>query len=116
MPEQPVAISEVQASLHVIARVLRTAPQLGPEARLALAELLEELAQNLGPAVAPAEVAHLTDSATHLLQALQQPHKPGLLTAARERLDEAIAGAEVRAPVLTGVIRRLLDALAQIGI
>jgi hypothetical protein len=39
-----------------------------------------------------------------------------LLSAARERLDDAVVRAEVQAPVLSGVIRRLLDALAHIGI
>jgi hypothetical protein len=116
MPDQPATVAEVQASLHVIARVLRTAPHLTPETRLALAELLEELAGTLGSALPPAEMAHLTDRAAGLLQALQRPHDEGVLTAARERLDEAVVGAEVRAPLLTGVIRRLLDALAQIGI
>ena len=116
MPDQPATAAEVQASLRVIARVLRAAPHLAPETRLALAELLEELAGTLGSALPPAEVAHLTDRAAQLLQALQRPHDEGVLAAARERLDDAVVRAEMQAPLLTGVIRRLLDALAQIGI
>jgi hypothetical protein len=116
MPDIPPPVSEVQASLHVIARVLRTAAHLSTETRLALAEVLEELADTLGPTVPLNTVPPLIESTTHLLKALQQPQETGVLASARERLDEAVVRAEVQAPVLTGVIRRLLDALAQIGI
>ena len=51
-----------------------------------------ELAQALdSAAVAPSEKAHLAETTAHLLQSLHQQRDRGLLTAARERLEEAVA-------------------------
>src|SRR6266852_1140726 len=108
MPEppspQPTSSSEVQAGLHAVAQLLRQADHLGPEARQALAGLVDELGSTLIAApVASAELAHLTDSTTHLVQALREPHNPGLLAAARDRLNAAIVRAEVEAPTAAGL-------------
>ena len=105
------------ASLHAVARALRGARHLGPEARQALAEFLDALGDpETTAAASPADMNRLTERATHLLQALQHQHDPGVLEAARDRLEEAVLRAESEAPVTAGAFRRLLDALANIGL
>lgn len=121
MPEQPSsgspAPSGVQASLHAIAEVLREPQPLDHEAREALAALVDELGAALATApVPPAEVAHLADSTARLVKEVHRQAAPGMLTAARDRLDAAIVAAESKAPLVAGLARRLLDALANIGI
>jgi hypothetical protein len=107
----------VQALLQALAKVLRESRPLGPEAQQALAELFEELGNTLGPdAVPPAQVTHLAESTAHLIHALDQKHDEGVLAAARHRLEQAIVGAETHAPFVAGLARRLLDALANVGI
>ena len=121
MAEQPStgapAASEVQNSLHAIAQILREPHPLSHEAREALAALVDELGTVLAAApVPPTEVAHLAGSVAHLVQAVHQQATPGFLASARARLDGAIVAAESKAPLAAGVARRLLDALANIGI
>src|SRR2546423_1079361 len=113
--EQP--RSDVGTRLHSISQRLRETPHLGPEARQELAALVDELAQALDSSAVPsAEKAHLTESTAHLLQALQQRQDTSLLTTARERLDQAILNAEAHAPFAAGIARRLVEALADLGI
>ena len=108
---------ERAASLHAVARALRETPHLGREARQALAEFLDALDNpETTAAAAPADMKRLTDRAAHLLHALHHQHEAGVLTAARDRLEEAVVRAEAAAPVTAGVFRRLLDALANIGV
>ncbi|HWG47473.1 MAG TPA: hypothetical protein VN688_32215 [Gemmataceae bacterium] len=121
MPEQPPLGSPVpagvQASLHAIAEVLRDPQPLSLETREVLADLMDELGSGLATApVPPAEVAHLAKSAAQLVQAVHRQAAPGLLEDARRRLDVAILAAESKAPLIAGLARRLLDALANIGI
>ena len=121
MPEQPPSgqpePSGVPASLHAIARLLRESPPLSPEAQQALAALLDELGNALESApLPPAEVTHLADITAHFVQAVRHRHDPGRLAAARDRLEQAILGAEAQAPLAAGLAQRLLDALANIGI
>jgi hypothetical protein len=121
MTEQPAptspAAAEVQARLHELAQVLRTAHRLEPEAQAALANLVDELSALLDPAVPPsAATAHLADSAVQLAHELQKPPNKTLLAAAKDRLQEAMARAEAEAPLATGLARQFLDTLADLGI
>jgi hypothetical protein len=121
MPEQPPnqlpTGEQVQAHLHELAEVLREAHHLEPEAQEALADLVEELGKALTPtAIASHETAQLANTAAHLARALHQEHNPTLLSAAKQRLEQAALRAEAQAPVATGIARRLLDALANLGI
>jgi hypothetical protein len=116
-PANPSVPPAVQASLLAISRLLRQAHHLGPAPQQTLAELIDELGQALGSSQASPEVlAHLTEQTAKLVEAVHQQHDEGVLAAARDRLEEAVIGAEVRAPVVTGVVRRLLDALSNLGI
>jgi hypothetical protein len=121
MPEQLPSGSSVPApvaaSLHAVAEVLRDPHPLTAEAREALAALVDELGNLLAAPEAPPEaVRHLADSTAHLVQAVHRRADEGLLASARDRLEQAILGAEAQAPLAAGVARRVLDALASIGI
>src|SRR5262245_61138531 len=101
MPENPAAPSTTQMRkhLHAISQLLRHVHHLGPEAQSLLADLVEELGQSLEPSAVPsAEVARLTECTAHLMHAIQQGEEPGVLEAARNRLDRAVIAAETEAP------------------
>jgi hypothetical protein len=116
-PSEPQTRAQVQASLHELAQVLREAHHLEPEAQAALADLVDELGKALTPeAIASSETAHLASSAASLGRALHPEQNPGLLSAAKQRLEQATLRAEAEAPVAAGVARRLLDTLANLGI
>jgi hypothetical protein len=113
----PPAQAEVETRLEDVAQRLRQPGPLNPESRRALAELVEELRKILEEtAVPPAEVTQLAESTAHLAESLHQPPDHGLLAAARDRLEQAVGNAEAHAPLTVGLARRLLDALAQVGI
>jgi hypothetical protein len=121
MPEspqsKPPAVPDVQARLQDVARLLRQTSSLDLESQNALAELVDELSKALQAArVPPTEVTHLAESTAHLAEALHHQHGRGLLGGARDRLERALTNAEVKAPVAVGLARRLLDALANLGI
>src|SRR5260370_40847615 len=117
MPEEPPSEGQpgahIRASLHELAQVLREAHHLEPEAQEALADLVDELGKALMPtAIASSETAHLANSAASLARALHEEQNPTLLSAAKQRLQQAALRAEARAPMATGIARRLLDTLA----
>jgi hypothetical protein len=116
-PPEPALPASVQASLHAVAEVLRDPHPLQPEAREALAALVDELGNLLAaPDAPPDALRHLAESTAHLAQAVHRGEGEGMLSAARDRLEQAILGVEAHAPVTAGVARRVLDALANIGI
>jgi hypothetical protein len=116
-PQQPAppSRSAIPARLHEVARLLRGARHLEPEAQQSLADLADELANTLSTSgVSTAEEAQLGQLAGQLIQAL---HKGGEAPAAtRDRLQDAILRAEARAPFAAGLARQLLDAIANLGI
>ncbi len=121
MPEESLsqgkADRSIQTSLHELAQVLREAHHLEPESQAALADLVDELGKALTPAVlASSETAHLATSAAGLARALHQEANPSLLAAAKERLEQAALRAETEAPLATGIARRIVDLLADLGI
>ena len=120
MPEQqptgPAAHAAVADRLREVARLLRQADLLEPEAQQSLAVLAEELADTLGSSAVPsAEEAQLGELAGQLIEALHRD-EAAPVEATRHRLQEAIVAAEARAPFAAGLAQRLLDALANIGI
>lgn len=116
-PSQSQSGSPIQLHLQELAQELRHASHLEPEAQDALADLVEELSKALTPAaIASGETAHLANSAASLAQVLHREQNPSLLSAAKQRLEQAALRAETQAPVATGIARRLLEALADLGI
>lgn len=121
MPEQPQrspqAAADVLACLHEVAQFLRQAHHLEPEAQRALADLVDELSRSVNPADLPSvETAHLAQTTAQLARALDQQHDETVVARARDRLEAAAAQAEVQAPLATGLARRVLDVLANLGI
>ena len=120
-PESPVGptakVPELQADLHDVADLLREAHYLDPQARRALAELVEELRKSLGREDLPAaETDHLVEMAVHLREALHQMHDLGVIGRVQDGFQRALTNAESSAPLAMGLARRLLDTLANIGI
>jgi hypothetical protein len=113
-PESPAGLPE---RLHEIARLLRQADHVSPDQKQAVANLADELANALRSAPpSSAEVAHLADSAAHLIESLHRRENRGVLVSARDRLEQAILSTEARTPFLAGLARRLVEALASLGI
>lgn len=116
LPARPDA-AQIKSQLHELASALREARHLDPETQQTIADLLDELSEELDQTAAPSEHAtHLADTAAQVAQALHQQDHHGILTGAKERLEEAAARAGAEAPVVTGIVQRFLDALASMGI
>jgi hypothetical protein len=120
MSERPISVDakvHVERHLHALAHLLRAAHRLSPEAQALLADLVDELANALeSNDVANDEVAHLTESASHLVQAVHEKHEPGMLEAAEDRLERAVVTVESKAPALANLTRRLAQMLSDLGI
>jgi hypothetical protein len=108
--------SDLRANLRELARLLRDARHLEPEAQQELADLVAELSQALEGKLSSAEVEQLGRSAVHMIEALHQQEDADYLAAARDRLRDAAVSAEIKAPVATGIVRRIVDTLANLGI
>jgi hypothetical protein len=107
----------VNERLRQLAQLLREANHLGPEDRKSLADLVEELGGALAASpLSPANQSHLAEGTEHLVDALHQQKHAGLLAAAGKRLEETAVRAEAEAPLATGILRRLIEALANLGI
>lgn len=103
--------------LRELAQLLREADHLDPEAQQEFADILDELSESVVPGPESSEHhQHLAESAAHLAEVLHQPGDTGLIARARRRLEEAAVRAETEAPVATGIVRRLIDTLANLGI
>jgi hypothetical protein len=120
MQEQPSKREESDPSvvnyIEELARRLREVEHLDPEARAEAADLLGDLAVALNQPESSAQTEHLAQRTAQLVQAVNDQHEPGLIAATRERLEEAIAKAEAKAPVATDIVLQLIDVLAGMGI
>jgi hypothetical protein len=112
----PEPTGEVRATLQALVPLIRSTRHIEPEVQTALADLVDELIRVMDPNAPPADAEHLAAGAAHLTEALHRKHHAGLIAAARDRLEEAATRAEAGAPVATGLARRLVDALANLGI
>jgi hypothetical protein len=114
-PQQPP--SDVAARLREVARLVRGADHLDPEARQTFADLAEQMADNLSRPHAPgAEEVELGKLAGELIAALHREEEAAPVAASRHRLQEAVVAAQTRAPLAAETARELLDALANLGI
>jgi hypothetical protein len=116
-PSPSPSLQQVQASLHDIARVLRESHHLDPKTQQALGDLVDELGKTLQSGTLPAEeTAHLASTASSLAKGLHERQHTTVLTAAKQKLEQAALRAEAEAPVATGIARQLIDTLANLGI
>lgn len=81
-----------------------------------MAALLRSLASELDRGEPSDHEEHLAHTTVQLVRAVSDRHEPGLIEAARNRLDDAIARAEAKSPVTTDIVARLANLLAGIGI
>jgi hypothetical protein len=121
MADNPVpgslSVPEIQARLQAVAHLLEDSSSLDPVSGRALAELLDELSRAIQSAqVPPAEMAHLAESTARLAESLHYQHDRGVLGSVRDRFEQAAVNAETHAPLATGLARRLLETLANLGI
>jgi hypothetical protein len=116
MPDDRPRAPRRSTDLHALAQAVRKGQDLGPEARQALADFLDSLDEVREADASSPEARQVREKAAHLLQAVQHKHAPGVLAAARDGLEQAVLRAEAAAPVTAGAFRRLLDALAAMGI
>jgi hypothetical protein len=117
VPTPPPDVAKVQADLQDVIQRMRTARHLDPSLQQRLADLLEELRKAIQATPEPsAELLHVAQSAAQLAQHLHRQEKHGMLASAKAQLQRTIAHAEVEAPRVTDLARRLIDALANIGI
>jgi hypothetical protein len=106
----------IGSDIEELARKLGGVEHLDPSARAKLAGLLRNLAGELDKGEPSAQQEQLAESAAQLVRAVHDQHSPGLIAAARERLDAAVARAEAKAPVTTDLVLQLIDTLAHLGI
>lgn len=102
--------------IEELANRLREAEHLDPEVRAEAASLLGDLAVRLNQPESSAQTQHLAQRTAQLVQAVNDQHEPGMIAAARERLEEAVARAEANAPVATDLVLQLIEVLASLGI
>jgi hypothetical protein len=112
----PEGEATIRNRLQEVVPLLRQTRHIEPDVQQALADLVDELIRVMDPNAPAAQATHLAESSTHLVQALHRKHHAGLIAAAKERLEEAATRAEAEAPVATGLARRLIDTLANMGI
>ena len=117
MPETPSSVSEIRTRLETVATLLRQSKSLDAEAQRTLADLVDELTRSLETENLPAaELAHLAEITDHLAYTLHNQQDLGIVAKARASLQRAVGNAEAGAPVAVGLARKVLDALANIGI
>ena len=116
-PSQPVPdAATVQVELQAVAALLRRTSHLQPGAQQRLAEVVEDFARTLRPETAPSvEMIHLAQDVAQLARSLHR-QETGPLQTAGQRLRQAVARVEAESPFLAEIVRRLLDALANVGI
>jgi hypothetical protein len=106
----------VESDIEELARRLREAKHLEPESRAQAANLLGDLVAELDQTEPSPHHDRLVESTAQLVRAIKDQHEPGLIEAARERVEVVVAAAEAKAPVATDVVLRLIDVLAGLGI
>jgi len=120
MSDQPLTLpadsAQVQRELQEVAGLLRQSRHLLPSLQQEVADLLEELSRAVGTIGVPsAEMLHVARNAALLALHLHQP-EPRKLGSLYERLEEAVVRAEAKSPLVVGIARRLIDAVADLGI
>jgi hypothetical protein len=89
---------------------------LDRDVQQALADLVDELIRVIDPHAPAVETAHLAEGSAQLARALHRRPHAGVIAAAKLRLEEAATRAEAKAPMATGLARRLIDTLSNLGI
>jgi hypothetical protein len=116
MPSDSHGQPGVETNLHDLAQLLRQAEHLGPKTQMALAQILEELAQAMHSAPVPSqELIPLAHSTADLVHALHQKEDTQI-SSTQARLRRSILQIENQSPFVAQLAERLLDTLASSGI
>ena len=106
----------IEHEIADLAARLHEAEHLRPEARAEVARLLGELRSALTHPESSAQIEDLAQGTAQLVRAVKEEHEPGLIMAAKTRLDDAVSRAEAESPLATDIVIRLLDVLTGLGI
>jgi hypothetical protein len=113
----PESVLKTQASLRQLAAALREAGHLEPDTQQALASLLDELGTEFGSTgLTSPKTVQLAETVNDVARSLHEQRSQSVVTSAKDRLKDAALRAEVEAPVASGVVYRLIDLLASMGI
>jgi hypothetical protein len=104
------------ASLGELARLLREVDHLEPDVRRKLADLVDELEATVHGELDAERAGHVRESVRHLVHAIRAQREEDPVGQAREQLEATVARTAAEAPVATGVARRLIEMLADLGI
>ncbi len=110
------AEASIAHEIEELAGRLHEADHLQPEARAEVARLLGELRTVLAHAERSPHAEDLAQGTAELVRAVKEERDPGLVSAARTRLDDAVSRAEAESPLATNIVIRLLDVLTGIGL
>jgi hypothetical protein len=105
-----------ERSLGELARLLREVDHLEPEVRNELADVIDELEAALRGELSAEEAERVRGDVRHVVEAIRRQHDENPVEAARERFEETVGRTAAEAPVASGVARRLIDLLADLGI
>ncbi len=112
-----IALAALHLRLEAADRLLRQPGSLDPQAKQALTELVAELSEAIrSGAVQGPGVVDLAHDTAELTEKLHKEKHVGGLAGVRDRLNEAVLEVDVHHPIIAGLVRRLLDALGNIGI
>jgi hypothetical protein len=112
---QPATTAHAKEQLRTVAKLLHEAHRLDSKAQELLAELVEELGRTLDTLPSD-ELAHLSECAAQLVQVAKQSDERRTLKTALDRLEGALVRVDARFPAIAAIGRRLLQALADLGI
>lgn len=116
-PNPQLPKGDLAARLKVLAQLLRNADHLESEAQGELADLIAELADAVEASGNDSSASeHLAESTAHLAQSLHEQPEPGVLAAAKARLESSILRAQSEAPAAAGFAKSILEVLANLGI
>lgn len=106
-------VAQTRADLQHLAASLRDADHLEPDTQQALANLLEELITELdSSSLATVKTA---ESVRAVVRSLHEQHPPEAMVSAKDRLKESADELD-KSEITRGVVYRLLDLLAGMGI
>src|SRR5436190_687617 len=109
VPTPPLDVAKVKAELQEVAQRMKNARHLDPAIKQRLMDLLKELEKAIHDTPTPSpELIQVAQSAAQLAKHLHEQEEEGILAAAKDRLQGAIVLAEVEAPLVTNLARRLI--------
>ncbi len=105
-----------RASLSELARLLRDVDHLEPDVRRELADVVDELEAAVRGELTAEQAEHVRASVRDVIEAIRAQREENPVAQAREQLESTVARTAAEAPVASGVARRFIEMLANLGI